>query len=171
MPFNITNMAIGIVGSKAYLIGGVNPNLTALYSDVVAYDFELDQWTVSGLGTLTLPRFLPYSTSAPVIDGKIYLIGGMKCSSWTEECENTIVTTDEVLIYDPSQKSFTPGLPLPEPVGAHTTILLNNAIYVIGGGTVSGDASKITNKVWRLKEDTREGVKAMPWMPLLLMGD
>ena len=169
MPFKITAMAIGIVGSKAYLIGGVNPNLTALYSDVIAYDFELDQWTVSGLGALTLPRFLPYSTSAPVIDGKIYLIGGMKCSSWTEECGNTIITTDDVTIYDPSQKSFTSGSPLSEPVDGHTTILFNNAIYVLGGSTVSGDSSKITNKVWRLKEDTGEGVKAMPWIPLLLL--
>jgi N-acetylneuraminic acid mutarotase len=150
MPSKITGMAIGILGSKAYLIGGVNPNNFAPYLDVIAYDFELDQWTVSGLGALTLPRILPYSTSAPIIDGKIYLIGGITCSSWPEECENSIITSDDVLIYDPSQKSFTSGLSLPEPVGNHTTIMFDNAIYVIGGSTVSGDSSKITNKVWKL---------------------
>jgi N-acetylneuraminic acid mutarotase len=60
-----------------------------------------------------------------VVDGKIYLIGG--------HLQNG-VASDVNEAYDPSTDSWTEKTPIPTPVSDYASVVVDNKIYVMGGG-------------------------------------
>jgi len=118
---------IATIGHKAYLFGGLDPETLSMHDEVVAYDFQTDTWTTSGYHLMPVQKAFPYSVSAPVIDGRIYLIGG-----W-EFVEGEFVPDNRVDIYDPTTNTWEEGTPLPLPLGDHITLNIENKIYVLGG--------------------------------------
>jgi PKD repeat protein len=150
MPYTLGMMSIGIVGTKAYLIGGLDFDTYNIQQNVIAYDFESNHWITNGLGTLPTPRLFSYSSSAPIVDGKIYQIGGMVSNvGWTITGQSDVSITNDVLIYNPSTQSFSSGPPLPQATNSLLALSINNSIYAIGGET-DWENDIRTNAVWRL---------------------
>ena len=150
MPYTLGMMSVSIIGTKAYVIGGLDLNTNNILQNVIAYDFESNQWTTSGLGTIPTPRAFYYSSSAPVIDNKIFLIGGAISNvGWTITGQDDASITNDVLIYDPSSQSFSSGPFLPQATDSLLALSINNSIYVIGGETDWTNDIR-TSAVWKL---------------------
>ena len=165
MPYNLGHMAVSIIGTKAYLIGGYDRDTGNLQQNVIAYDFVSNQWITEGLGELSAPRLYFYASSAPIVDGKIYLVGGWTNVGWNFTDESNLSITNEVQIYDPSTQSFNIGPSLPQTIDDFLTLTTNNSIYVIGGQT-DWENTISSNEVWRL--DLAPKPNVIPMLMLLL---
>jgi N-acetylneuraminic acid mutarotase len=153
MPVVISNMAAAVSGSKVYLIGGIDTNGNNAATDVIAYDFQTNEWITGGLGSLSKPRGFVYSSAAPAVNGEIYLIGGWTADKWTGITESDTIPTEDVQIYNTVTQTFSQGISLPQATDKHLALLLNNSFYVIGGATGrnSSGADIRTNAVWMLE--------------------
>ncbi|HEW78701.1 MAG TPA: hypothetical protein ENH34_01860 [Phycisphaerales bacterium] len=141
MPKIITNFAIATIGDKAYLFGGYDPNAGRLLDDVITYDFQTDTWITTGYQPMPVRKGFVYSNSAPVIDGKVYLIGGF------EEGEGQGVMSSRVDIYDIAGNTWQVGTPLPLPQDNFVTLALYGKIYVIGGNNDPDSMNRAKAKV------------------------
>ena len=115
MPKVVANPAIAVVGDKAYVIGGYFSEEDRMLEDVIVYDFQTGTWITTGFTPLPTPRGFPYSHAVPVVDGKIYLVGGLMgtpASSWP---------TDVVEIYDTRTMEKIGELPARSPSGIFLT--------------------------------------------------
>lgn len=162
MPAVISDMAVAVSGTKAYLIGGIDRNGNNAAADVIAYDLEIDEWITDGLGSLPAPRGFAYSSAPPAAGGKIYLIGGWTAEKWTDLTGADFLPTDNFQVYDTAANKFIEGIPLRQATDAHLAVLLDNTLYVIGGKSGVGESDR-TGKVWEFDltcnagaEDTEE---------------
>ena len=164
MPYNLGHMSVSVVGTKAYLIGGYDRNTSELLQNIIAYDFEDDQWITNGLGVLSTPRLFYYSSSAPIVDGKIYLVGWWTNVGWNFTDPSDASITNEVEVYDPSTQSFNPGPSLPQATDDFLALSINNSIYVLGGQT-DWENNISSSTVWRLDLASQPNLS---WLMLLL---
>ena len=134
MPKPITNCAVATIGTKAYLFGGYDPNTGHLLDDVITYDFQTGIWTTTGYQPIPVKKGFTYSSSSPVIDGKVYLIGAF------EETGGKFVLSSRVDIYDTVTNTWQTGPSLPLPKGAFVALALNGKIYIVGGSNDDGDS-------------------------------
>ena len=65
-------------------------------------------------------------SSASVVNGKIYVLGGTTAGSLIDQAYN--------LVYDPSTNTWGEKAPMPTARGFLTTAVVNDTIYAIGGG-------------------------------------
>lgn len=144
MPIALTSAAVAVVGNKAYVLGGGyrENGVIKVSNTVMVYDFLTDTWTANGYAPLPLPRGTAYSGAAPVIEGKIYLIGGMA------DTGTVIGVTNSVAIYDTVTNTWSSGPSLPVPTDDHLAVVLDNTIYVIGGDTDTNESVR-TGAVWK----------------------
>jgi N-acetylneuraminic acid mutarotase len=127
MPKVLTNFGIAVVGSKAYLFGGFDPISFELSEQVITYDFETDTWTTGGYEPLPVAKGYGYSSSVPVIAGKVYLAGGVVFDG------ERLLLDKQVDIYDPVANTFEQGTPLPLALDSHVTVQMDGRIYLLGG--------------------------------------
>jgi len=146
--------SIAVVNDKAYIIGGGlqdgNLHFSQVYGNVYAYDFKSNKWQTSGISPLPTPRFFDQGYSAPVLNGKIYLIGGFSIDQDMQANK-----LDKVEIYDPVTNTWQIGPVLPEATYDNVKLAANNAIYVIGGNTGENNSSAYLNSVnhvWKLAD-------------------
>jgi N-acetylneuraminic acid mutarotase len=86
--------------------------------------------------------------SANVVDGKIYLIGGVKYYNLFPYFSYA----NETEVYDPETNSWTTKAPIPNPVNNYASAVIDNRIYVIGG---SNYTHKVTlNQVYDPESNT-----------------
>nr|WP_321465281.1 kelch repeat-containing protein [uncultured Desulfobulbus sp.] len=155
MPQAYENFAVGLYKDTAYLIGGVygQEGRYTVQLDVVSYHFPSNTWTTSGLGSLEHFHMFPYSSSAPVLDGKIYLVGGEGLVDPAGPLsEENVQPSSDMLIYDIAAGVFSRGLSLPEPRDDHAVLMHDGYMYVIGGRN-SSDEDAHVNTVFRLSVD------------------
>jgi uncharacterized membrane protein/N-acetylneuraminic acid mutarotase len=124
-----TGKTIAVHGNCAYLIGGYDLDAGAGNYEVMAYDFETDEW----IGDYNdLPSntawWYSYVTQAPVVNGKVYLIGGAE-----GEYPEDYWISDKFTILDIESKKWDSGPALPKPRDGPLIVISNNMIYVIGG--------------------------------------
>ena len=122
MPVAMGEVAGGIAGNKLYLVGEGS-------DATVAYDLTLGTWS----NTTALAR-RPYKGNhhaAEVIDGKLYLFGGMGASS-----------EGKVQIYDPAANRWTIGAPMPFAAGSSASAMIGGKVYVAGGIIGSGTTDR-----------------------------
>ncbi len=101
----------GIIGNKLYLIG---EGSTSTY----AFDLSTRTWT-AGLA----PRpFVGDHHAAEVVNGKLYLFGGLEGAS-----------SGRVQIYNPATNSWSLGADMPFAAGSTATSLINGMVYAAGG--------------------------------------
>jgi N-acetylneuraminic acid mutarotase len=130
IPKNIQMFAVATVGNKAYLIGGYLMDEERITGEVMSFDFQTGQWDLDSCQPLAADRAraFPYSSAAPVINGKIYLIGGMKgnrsLGMWN---------SNKVDVYDPATNTWQVRDPLPVSLDDHLSLAVDNRISVIGG--------------------------------------
>jgi N-acetylneuraminic acid mutarotase len=147
MPTPRGDFAIAVFGDKIYTFGGlINAGQwTTELTDVnEVYDPATDTWTTKT--SMPTPKA---GSSASVVDGKIYLIGGFTYSAGTHQ------TSNENLVYDPLADSWTTKTSIPTPTLDYATAVVDNKIYVISG-TASAYSDNLIdlNQIYDPKTDT-----------------
>jgi len=133
MPRVVSNMAVATIGNKAYLFGGLLDGYESetkplqFLDDVITYDFETGLWDTSGYAHLPVKMVYHYSEAAPVIDGKVYLIGEFEADG------NGYRWSDRIDIYDPVSNTWEKGPSLPMPLDNHVALVIGHKIYALGG--------------------------------------
>ena len=132
-PHWLDSFGIAVCQGKIYCIGGPANNV---------YDPATDTWEAKA-PMPTSRHFL----QANVVDGKIYLIGGLALepTPWQNKLVNdpslkmisySFSTKNEV--YDQVTDSWIEKAPLPQAVAFYSSAVVNNKIYVISGSTQDG---------------------------------
>lgn len=122
-------MGVTTIGNKAYIFGGYDPATEQLVDDVITYDFETGLWNTDGFTRLPVKMAYCYSGSAPVIDGKVYLI----CNGEHGGDERVWRWSNRVDIYDPVNNTWETGPSLPMPLDSHTALVIGYKVYLLGG--------------------------------------
>jgi N-acetylneuraminic acid mutarotase/glucose/arabinose dehydrogenase len=112
LPVALGEVAGGIIGGKLYLVGEGSPA-------TFAYDLTTETWTSSGLAERPFPGT---HHAAEVVEGKLYLFGGIGAES-----------AGKVQIYDPVANTWTEGAPMPFAAGSSSSAVIGNQVYVAGG--------------------------------------
>jgi N-acetylneuraminic acid mutarotase len=129
MPKTLFSMAIAVHGNFAYLIGGYDEGKDEVNYEVMAYDFESGEWIRNyRIFPTDVPWGHSYATQAPVVNGKVYLIGGAEGDS-----KYNYWLSDKCIIFDIESKSLKTGPKLPGPIEGQLVIATDDTIYVIGG--------------------------------------
>ena len=154
-------LATAVVGGKIYVIGGVdipdgkaeNDPLKDL-STVEVYDPRTDTWE-RRTDMPTARGFL--ANNAPVVSGKIHVIGGWQ--NGVRLFEEFGIATVEV--YDPATDTWGQRADMPTPRGAFGISKVDGKIYVIGGGS-SRSSELQTVEMYDPTTDTWESKADMP---------
>ncbi len=154
MPTGRAGHALGVVNFSIYVIGGRNGStpLEGNVTNVVeAYHPSTDSWT-TGLAPMPTARS---DTTAAVVNGKIYVIGGWNGSS--------ILSTVEV--YDPFTDTWSFGAAMPTPRADLGACGCSGHIHVVGGinATQDGNATQVgTHEIYAPSTDTWSFAEPMP---------
>jgi len=125
MPGPREGLSTCVVDGKIYAIGGMpRPGLNqpALVT-VEVYDPATDTWTRKA----DIPR-ARCDFSASVVNGKIYVIGGVSGRGLNRPALATVE------VYDPATDTWTRKHDMPEATCWHSASAVDGKIYVIGGG-------------------------------------
>ncbi len=137
---------VAVLDQKAYIIGGGQVGAWKTFGNVYAYDFLQNNWIKSGLTKLPTPRVFSFGHAAPVLNGKIYLVGGATAGKRPK-----LKPSAKVEIYDPRSNTWQVGPAVPQPVLYNAAVAAGNDIFLIGGQTDSSESSAIAN-VWKLAD-------------------
>ena len=107
--------------NKIYIIGGGSSLPTQVY------DPSTNTWTKKA----AIPADAPQIT-ANVVDGKIYVIDGVEIGL------GIMLPINQSFVYDPSSDSWSTLTPPPVPVLYYASAVLDDKIFVIGGGVTAG---------------------------------
>lgn len=113
--------------NKIYVIGGVAEIPTQVY------DPATDTWE----NKTSIPT-TRYALQANVVDDKIYVIGGQIPSPL-----GVVNPSSANDVYDPATDIWSKMEPIPTPVMGYASVVLDNKIYMIGGGIAQGDTTSI----------------------------
>ncbi|MEQ1530612.1 MAG: kelch repeat-containing protein [Methylococcales bacterium] len=144
--------AVAVMGNKAFVIGGLSLASLKTYRDVSVYNFATRKWKTAGLTPLPTARAFSYGQSAPVLNGKVYLIGGKTLRKATKAeikaTKSKFVegVSNKVEIYDPVSNTWQIGPSLPQPSKGHVAVVANDTIYLLGGSATTD------NVVWTIKD-------------------
>jgi len=112
MPAALGEIAGGVIGNTLYLVGqGSNVTL--------AYNLSTGTWRASS--TVAVRPYVGYHHAAEVVDGKLYLLGGLGTGM------------GKVQIYDPASNSWSVGPDMPFAAGSSSSAVIDGKIYVAGG--------------------------------------
>ncbi len=127
--------AAAVVGGKIYVIAGRGDNSWWL-SDIEVYDPAADSWTnLPNDAWLNHPPIA--GAVAGVVNGKIYLAGGMDYTS------NTGTATNGVWEYDPATNTTRPVNPMSAPREFSFGGIVSGNFYVAGGGPLGSQLSSV----------------------------
>jgi len=147
IPVPVETFGLARVGNLAYLIGGYNWVGNRFLTSVMTYNFETGVWDQNA-GTVPSPaRVFTYQHALPVINGKIYCVGGSVAES---------VQTDQVDVYDTASDRWQAGPDLPASTGGHCVLQNGGSIYVVGGTVaynVTQEEDLCTDSIWRWDAD------------------
>jgi N-acetylneuraminic acid mutarotase len=146
-----SGLAIAELNGKIYVAGGASgesPNL-AYHTNLEMYDPASDTWTVLP------PMLIPRSEFALVAsNGKLYAIGGY----YSDPQGQTYQWLNTVEAYDPVSGIWSSKASLPNGLGSHGAVSLDNGhIYVFGGRTAGFVA---TNAVVKYDPDANSWTSA-----------
>jgi hypothetical protein len=127
--------------NKVYIFGGSTPDGVVGTSN--AYDMQADTWTQ--LTDMPTPRYIG---AAAVLDGKIYVVGGMTDLSGV---------MDTVEAYDIATDKWTSLAPLPQRLYLTTAAAANGKLYVFGGLDSTQNLSTVyeydsTANTWSMRQ-------------------
>jgi outer membrane protein assembly factor BamB len=125
MPIHITRSieSFAALNGKLYAIGGGEPGHVPSEIDRIdVYDPAMDSWTIGALASLSVRR-THLGATTPVIDNRIYVIGG-----W-----NGYSQQSGVEIYNPHTNTWVAGPSMPTARYALACAALGHIIYCLGG--------------------------------------
>jgi N-acetylneuraminic acid mutarotase len=181
MPIARRNFGIAVYQDKIYVIGGENrshaipgPNFVDYSMDGVTGVIEVYDIATNTWGNKTpMPTPRNY-LQANVVDGKIYLIGGL--SQQKLEYPSSPHSSNLTEVYDILTDSWTTMLPIPTPVWGYASAVVNDKIYIISGwcgnsSSSSRQSASLSNQVqiFDPKTNTWSQGKPIP-TPIVLAG-
>ena len=92
-----------------------------------------------------------------MVGNKIYVIGGSE-GVYTE----FIGISNATYVYDPAADSWSTMAPIPVPVAYYASAVINNKIYIIGGGTGNTGLNNATNLVQIFDPSTNQWTESTP---------
>lgn len=138
LPLGVGEVSTGVINGVLYVVGG-DTHAT------MAYNLNTGVWR-SGLA----PRPLQGDHhAAAVVNGKLYLIGGLGGGS-----------AGQVQIYDPSSNSWSLGSPAPYAGGSVSIGLIAGKIYIAGG--IVGNTTVNAAAIYDPATDTWSPIAPMP---------
>ncbi len=154
MPTPRYGHSVAVVNDKIYVIGGTTSETAFLngkpLSAVEVYDPATDTWTRKA--DLPEPKGYLYG-SHPVVDGKIYILGGGKTA------------VSRVDVYDPATDTWSRAADMPTARMLYARVAWNEKIYTFGGltGTL-GSSSPTVNvtEVYDPQTDSWSQAAPMP---------
>jgi N-acetylneuraminic acid mutarotase len=144
MPTPRIGFGIAVYQNKIYVIGGqigLLPQAVTGANEV--YDPSTDTWESK--------TAIPEGRSgfrANVVNDKIYLISGFGTPF------TPYPNSDENLVYDPANDSWTTKAPIPTPVHWYASEVFDNKIYIIGGRDFSLNIIYNLTQIYDPKTDT-----------------
>lgn len=135
LPTLRSGFAIAVFENKIYVMGGRTESYQPIVVNEV-YDPLTDSWETK----TPMPIARAY-LDANTVGGKIYLIGGAYYPPYFGSMEQY----NETQVYDPSTDSWATESAIPIPTGDYTSTVIDNKIYVIGGGGGPSDRCQIYN--------------------------
>ena len=123
---------VALSPTKLAIVGGVLQAGTVL-NTVYVYDIPSNTWTKAANFPVTINH-----ANAAVVDGKLYVLGGMTGSGW--------VGTEKSWMYDPAADKWTtiPSMQASEARGSAAMGVYNKTIWLASGKTGSGGKSVTT---------------------------
>jgi N-acetylneuraminic acid mutarotase len=153
-----------LVDGKVFVIGGTQyDSLTQeriSISTVEEYDPETKTWVKKT--DMPTPR---YALSSCVINGKIYVIGGMIS---TFQMVTPVFATKAVEVYDPQTDTWTKKADMPAPRADAALAVLNGKIYIFGGTETDDGSATSTIFVYDPDLDQWTTSSSMPFKRLAL---
>jgi N-acetylneuraminic acid mutarotase len=126
IPYPVVSYASAVVDNKIYVIGGqdeyhesVNLNFTQIY------DPETDTWSQGAQTPVAIWQAAAGATTGTMAPKRIYVLGGE--GGFADPL-------DQNYIYDPKTDDWTTGTPIPTPRINPAVGVVDDLIYVIGGG-------------------------------------
>ena len=122
-PIGVIKGASAVVDNNIYILGGLGDNDTLNAISNQIYDAEKDTWSLGA----SLPTAMWYTaagaTAGMMAPKRIYVMGG----GFTE-------VTNVVNVYDPALNAWSSGAQLPTNRTGHAIAVLDDVLYVMGGG-------------------------------------
>jgi N-acetylneuraminic acid mutarotase len=141
MPTPRASFAIAVYENKIYVIGGyiklTSGSSSQLINITEVYDPVTDTWETRA----SMPAARD-GVEANVIDGKIYVIGGINADGVTNVTE----------VYDPATDMWETKTPIPTPVSHYASAVVDNKIYVISG-RIGDDAVTDLTQIYDTETD------------------
>jgi len=133
MPTPRCDFAIAVYDDKLFTFGGrINPeeydNPENYLGVTEVYNPKTGTWE-----TKTSMPTNRSGLSANVVDGKIYLTGGVKYYNRFPY----VSLVEESEVYDPKTDTWSTKAPVPNPVSNYASAVIDNKIYVIGGSNIT----------------------------------
>ena len=123
MPVAMGEVAGGVIGGKLYLVGEGS-------AATLAYDLTTGTW--SNDTALARRAYRGNHHAAEVVNGKLYLFGGLGGSS-----------EGKVQVYDPAANRWTLGASMPFAAGSSSSAVIGGKVYVAGGIVGSSTTSRV----------------------------
>lgn len=131
LPEHRTNATGGIIGNAIYVAGG--RHFGGGYTDfgitntLLAYDVTTNAWSTRA-PMLTAREH----TASAVVNGKLYVIGGVKHTGlpWPNDYEQTCTENE---VYDPATNSWSTLAPMPTGRNLFSATVIDNKIYCMFG--------------------------------------
>lgn len=118
MPTSRSELGAAALDGVVYVAGGLVAD--GISDAFESYNVAEDEWTILA----PLPVGLHHLGIA-ALDGKIYVTGGYADMNFTPDAR--------AWVYDPETGEWSPLNDLPEPIGAHQLVNVDDTLYIVGG--------------------------------------
>lgn len=134
----MAEVAAGAIDGAIYVVGAGDDR-------TAAYDLQTESWQVDGLPQR---QFRGDHHAAEVVDGKLYLFGGLGPAA------------GKVQIYDPQRRRWGRGADIPFATGSASTALIDGKVYLAGG--IVGEHTTRRAAVYDPKANSWRTIAPMP---------
>ena len=122
LPVETQEIYADVRNNKIYTLGGLSEGAKTVLNDFLEYDAAENVWTK--LSPLPEAR---HHIAVSIVGDKLYGIGGFRGGFPNWEAQNNVFD------YDFNTEKWAQTTPLPQPRGEHSTVVIDEKIYVIGG--------------------------------------
>jgi hypothetical protein len=134
MTLPVAGAASVSLNDKIYVFGGyvLTSGAAVAQTAVQVYDPATNTWRKDGDGKANAPTVMTearHSAAAAVLDGKIYVSGGIGASGQP---------LGTIAVYDPAANTWAVGAPMPTPRALHALAAFDGRLWALGGFDAAG---------------------------------
>ena len=167
MPEKRHHISISAEAGKIYAMGGFSGALPnwKIHGAMFIYNVETNTWS----GGVTMPTARAEHV-APVIDGKIYVVGGRVAGVPDANHYADYVDTSSVDVFDTKTRTWSQVAKMPTQRNSHAAAVIDGKIYVVGGRQYQKDRQgkrrNINVKALEVYDPKTNGWQTRAEMPL-----